>query len=150
MGTFWDPIGALLGSDRDGIVKWKNQEKTGPTFLFCSIWQLVKNWLDRNDWKHILHLYSPRVWTIPSDKIAKSWKSMIFEIFIKTWVRVEMSDVSWRNIKINIRAILIQNSLERLMPWISFSYIPIEGFSKLSNPFFPKRGYFNFWAGLDL
>ena len=51
---------------------------------FCSIWQLVKNWLDRNDWNHILRHYSPCIWTIPFDKTAKRWKSMILDIIIKT------------------------------------------------------------------
>ena len=38
----------------------------------------------RNDRKHILRHCSPRVWAIPSDKMAKSWKSMILDIIIKT------------------------------------------------------------------
>ena len=38
-------------------------------------WQLVKNWLERNDRNHIL-----RIWTIPFDKMAKCWKFMILDI----------------------------------------------------------------------
>ena len=48
------------------------------------MWQLVKNWLDRNDRNHILLKCSPRIWTIPFDKTAKSGKSMIWDIIIKT------------------------------------------------------------------
>ncbi len=101
--------------------------------------QLVKNGLDRNDRNHILRHYSPRVWTIPSDKTAKSWEFMIFDIFIKTRVRVEMSDVSWRNIKNNIQDQFIRNRLEKLMPWIFFSYIPIQELSGDPTVFSKKR-----------
>jgi hypothetical protein len=45
---------------------------------------LRKNLLERNDQKHIAHLCGPWVWTIPFDKMAKSWRFMIFDIFIKT------------------------------------------------------------------
>ena len=56
---------------------WSEQKK-------YSIWQLVKNCLDRNDRNRILRQYSPRIWAIPSDTMAKSWKSMILDIIIKT------------------------------------------------------------------
>ena len=43
-----------------------------------------RNWLNRNDRNHILRQYSFCIWTIPSDKMAKSWKFMILDIIIKT------------------------------------------------------------------
>ena len=61
-----------------GMINGKNHDKK--TVCFCSIWQLVKNWLDGNERNHISRQYSPRIWTIPSDKTAKSWKFMILDI----------------------------------------------------------------------
>ena len=61
---FWGPLG-------DGIINGTNNEKQ-KTRKKCSIWQLVKNWLDGDDRNHILRQYSPRIWTIPFDKMAKS------------------------------------------------------------------------------
>ena len=71
----------LLGSYRgwDGIINRKNHEKHSP-ILFCSIWQLVKNWLSQNDGNHILHKYTPRISNIPSDNMSKSWKFMKLDI----------------------------------------------------------------------
>ena len=68
---FWGPLG-------DGIINGKTINKKN--FFFCSIRQLVKNLLDGNDQNHILRQYSPRIWTIPFDKIVKSWKFMILDI----------------------------------------------------------------------
>ena len=82
-----------------------------------SIWQLVKNWLNRNDRNHILRHYSPRIWTFPFDKTAKSWKSMIWDIIINPF-REEISDVPRRNIKNDIQDQFIRNRLEKLMPWM--------------------------------
>ena len=59
-----------------------------------------------------------------------------------------MSDVPLRNIKNNIQYQFIRNSLEKLMPWISGSYIPIQKLSEDPPPppcftnnyqFFPQR-----------
>ena len=63
---FWGPA-------RDGIIYGKIIKKP-IRFCFCSTWQLVKNWRDGNDRDHILRHYSHRIWNIPSDEIAKSWK----------------------------------------------------------------------------
>ena len=41
-----------------------------------------------------------------------------------------MSDVLLRNIKDSIQYQFIQNRLEKLMPWISGSYIPIQKLSE--------------------
>ena len=64
------------------MIHVNNNEKNGQKK--CSIWQLVKNWLNRNDRNYIFRHYSPRILTIPSKKIAKSWKFMILDIIIKT------------------------------------------------------------------
>ena len=66
-----DPIG-------DGVIHRKNHEP--PPDFVCSIWQLVKNWLDRNEGNHILHKYSPRISNTPFCKISKSWNVMKLDI----------------------------------------------------------------------
>ena len=50
---------------------------------------------------------------------------MIFDIFTKTKDRVEMPDVCDET-----ECMFIQNRLEKLMPWISGSYIPIKKLSE--------------------
>ena len=58
----------------------------------------------------------------------------------------EMSGVPLRNIKNNIQYIFIWNRLEKLMPWIYGSYIPIKKWSEDPPP--PKRwkfGNVKFW-----
>ena len=54
-----------------------------------------------------------------------------------------------RNIKKEIRDSFIQNRLEKLMPWISGSYIPIKELSDDPTKLFPKRGYLDLWDWLD-
>ena len=51
-----------------------------PPHSFLLHMAMVKNWLDGNDRNHILRQYSPRIWTIPFDKMAKSWKFMRLDI----------------------------------------------------------------------
>ena len=44
----------------------------------AAIWQLVKNWLGRNDGNHILRQYSPRISNIPSDETSKYLNIHVF------------------------------------------------------------------------
>jgi len=45
-------------------------------------WQLGKILQDRNERKSGAQLFGPCVWPIPSYKMIKSWKFMIFVIFM--------------------------------------------------------------------
>ena len=75
---------------------------------------------------------------------------MIFDIFIKTQVRVEMSNVSRLNTKNNMRDQFIQNRLEKLMPKIiMFSYIPIKNMSDDPTKLLPTGKYLEIWDWLD-
>ena len=49
-----------------------------------------------------------------------------------------MSDVPLRNIKNNIQHQFIWDRLEKLMPWISGSYIPIKKYRMIQPNFFQK------------
>ena len=60
-----------------------------------------------------------------------------------------MSDVPPRNIKNNIQYQFVRNRLEKLMPWISGSYIPIKKLSDDPTKLFPKRGNLDLWDWLD-
>ena len=55
-----------------------------------------------------------------------------------------MSDVPPRNIKNNIQYQYIRNRLEKLMPWISGSYIPIQKTSDDPTQVFSKKRVFGF------
>ena len=60
-----------------------------------------------------------------------------------------MSDVPPRNIKNNIQYQYIRNRLEKLMPWISGSYIPIEKLSEDPPPTPPQITDLDFGDWLD-
>ena len=91
---------------------------------------------------------APRIWTIPSDKMAKSWKFMILEIITKTRsvrkCRISLDET----FKTIYRTNLFRTDLKRYC----LGYLgPIFQFKKISDdPTFlvsPKRGYLDFGAG---
>ena len=65
-------------------------------------------------------------------QMAKSWNDL---------VRVEMLDVSWRIIENNIWDQVSQNLLEKLIPKIMSSYIPMKTFSNKATICFCRRRY---------
>ena len=94
--------------------------------LFCSIWQLVKNWLGQNDRNHIFDKYTPRISNIPFDEMSKSRKFMKLDItmILHIFKNYYTQDCFWKipnlkfprpRIKSNIQYTYKKNRLDKLM-----------------------------------
>ena len=75
---------------------------------------------------------------VQSPKFHPNYWTYLF-VYLTTKAREgEMSGVPPRNIKNNIQYQDIRNRLEKLMPWISGSYIPIKKLSEDPPPHEPR------------
>ena len=130
---------------RESRKNWYSSTKTWNigSDLLLEIGKLVT----RREWPEIDGAF---FWTPGLDHSVSqngTWKSVMLDVFMIFRLQVEMSDVSWRNIKNNIWAHVIQNRLEKLMPKIMFSYIPIKRLLRKPGIFLLRR-YLYFWDWL--
>ena len=81
-------------------------------------------------------------------KLPNLGKFMIFDILIKTLVRVEMSDVCDETLKSIYGTFLFRTALKsQCLGYLGRKY-QIKKYRKIQ-PFFPKRAYLDLWAWLD-